>query len=35
MSGKSRFALLGREQIVGERPELRDHHHVEDADPEK
>ena len=29
------LALFRRVEVVGERPELRDHHHVEDADPEK
>src|SRR5262245_6239314 len=29
------FALIGGERIIGERPELGDHHDVEDADPEE
>ena len=28
------LAALGAVEVVGERPELRDRHHVEDADPE-
>ena len=32
---KEPLAPLGAVQIVGERPELRDHHEVENADPEE
>jgi hypothetical protein len=32
---KEPLALLRRKEIIGEGPELRDHHDVEDADPEE
>ena len=35
ISGNSRLPCSGGEQIGGKRPELRDHHHVEDADPQE
>ena len=33
--GEQALPLLRRVDVVGKRPELRDHHQVEDADPEK
>ena len=35
ISGNSRLPCSWRVEVVGERPELRDHHQVEDADPEE